>query len=169
MSQQDRTFMKNFALLIAGLIGFTVVIGVTGYNVNKNASRPDNPDRLAPLEARIKPIGDVYAGASGRTARAEAQAAASSGGGAAFDGSLDGEMIYDSVCTACHTGGVAGAPKLESAAWETRIAQGMDTMVQNAVGGFTGSAGMMPAKGGKMDLTDEQVQVTVQWMLDNLQ
>ena len=33
---------------------------------------------------------------------------------------------------------------------------------------YAGSTGLMPAKGGNPALTDEQVQVTVDWMLDNL-
>lgn len=170
MSEKDRIFIKNFALVIVGLMVFTMVIAVAGYQLNKLATRPANPDRMAALEARIAPVGEVYAGASGRTARAEALASAgSSPGGAAFDGSLDGEMIYNNVCTACHSAGVAGAPKLEQAAWADRMSQGMDTLVSNAINGFTGSAGLMPAKGGKMDLTDEQVRATVQWMVDNLQ
>jgi cytochrome c5 len=170
VSDKDRVFFKNFALLIASLMAFTVIIAIAGNYLGEQATRPENPDRMASIEARIAPVGTVYSGAAGRTALAEDRSSAdSSGGGAAFDGSLDGEMIYNSVCTACHTAGVAGAPKLEQAAWDARIAQGMDTMVEHAVLGFTGAAGMMPAKGGKMDLTDEQVQVTVQWMLDNLQ
>ncbi|MEM6576462.1 MAG: c-type cytochrome, partial [Pseudomonadota bacterium] len=78
-------------------------------------------------------------------------------------------LIYNNVCAACHTSGVAGSPKLESAAWEPRLAQGMDTLVQHAIEGYQGDAGLMPARGGRMDLSDEQVRVTVQWMVDQLQ
>lgn len=170
MSEQDRIFFKNFALLIAGLMVFTVVIAALGFTLNKLIVRPDNPDKLAPLEERIRPIGEVYAGSTGRTARAEAMAATPEPEvAAAFDGSLDGEMIYNAVCTACHTAGVAGAPKLVQADWDVRMEQGMDMVVANAINGFTGEAGLMPAKGGRTDLSDEQVRVTVQWMLDNLE
>ena len=34
--------------------------------------------------------------------------------------------------------------------------------------GFTGSAGVMPPKGGNAALTDEQVRATVDWMVANL-
>ena len=169
MSAQDRIFIKNFTLLIAGLMVFTVVIILAGIQLNKLSSRPDNPDKVAALEARIAPVGQVYAGDTGRDALAAAQAAAATAPAAAFDGSLDAEMIYNSVCSACHTSGVAGSPKMVKADWETRIAQGMEVMVQHAIEGYTGSAGVMPARGGKMDLTDAQVEVTVQWMVDNLQ
>jgi cytochrome c5 len=77
-------------------------------------------------------------------------------------------VIYEALCGACHTSGAGGAPKLERAAWTARIAQGMDTMNKHAIEGFQGSAGIMPAKGGNPNLTDEQVIATVQWMVDNL-
>ena len=36
-------------------------------------------------------------------------------------------------------------------------AQGMDELVKKAIEGFTGSAGVMPAKGGNPALTDDQL------------
>ena len=170
MSEQDRIFVKNFALVIVGLSTFTVVTIMAGVQLNKLTSRPDNPDKLAALEKRIAPVGAVYAGETGAAALAAAQAAAASAvPTVAFEGSLDADMIYNNVCTACHTSGVAGSPRLVRSEWTERLAQGNDVLIQHAIEGYQGSAGLMPARGGKMDLTDEQVQVTVQWMLDNLE
>lgn len=169
MSEHDRIFMKNFTLIIIGLMVFTVVIILVAGNMNKLASRPDNPDRVAAVESRIAPVGKVYAGSEGAAALEASQSQQAVAQAVAFDGSLDAEMIYNNVCAACHNAGVAGAPKLEQAAWDSRIAQGMDTLVTHAVEGYNGSAGYMPAKGGRTDLSDEQVRVTVQWMVDNLQ
>ena len=169
MSEQDRIFMKNFTLVIIGLMVFTVVIILVAANMNSLSGRPDNPNRVTSLEARIAPVGKVYAGEAGAAALEQAQSQQATMQVAAFDGSLDSEMIYNNVCSACHTAGVAGAPKLEQAAWGARLEQGMDTLVAHAVEGYTGSAGYMPAKGGRTDLSDEQVRVTVQWMVDNLQ
>ncbi|MEM9530527.1 MAG: c-type cytochrome [Pseudomonadota bacterium] len=162
--------MKNFALLIAGLAVFTVITILASIQLNKLTNRPDNPDKLAALEARIAPIGGVYAGETGAAALAAAEAAAAADvPQLAFDGSLDGGMIYDNVCAACHTAGVAGSPQLVRSVWDERLAQGMDTLVEHAINGYQGSAGLMPARGGRMDLSDEQVQIAVQWMVDNLQ
>ena len=98
-------------------------------------------------------------------AEAARQAAASQ---VAYGGTTDGSVIYGNLCSACHTAGVAGAPKLEQAAWSSRIGQGMDTLVKHAIEGFQGQAGIMPARGGNPSLTDEQVAATVQWMVDEL-
>ena len=78
-----------------------------------------------------------------------------------------GKQAYDKICFACHAQGIAGAPKLgDKAAWEPRIAKGMDTLVNNAINGFQGSTGMMPAKGGMPTLTDEEVRAAVSYMVE---
>ena len=46
-----------------------------------------------------------------------------------------------------------------------RVAVGLDLLVKHAIEGYTGSAGVMPAKGGNPALTDEQVKVAVEWMV----
>ncbi|HFC52823.1 MAG TPA: cytochrome c5 family protein [Gammaproteobacteria bacterium] len=77
-----------------------------------------------------------------------------------------GEEIYKQVCFACHDAGVAGAPKIgDKAAWEPRIAKGMDTLHKHAIEGFTGDAGAMPPKGGRTDLSDEAVMSAVDYLV----
>ena len=78
----------------------------------------------------------------------------------------NGQQVYESGCVACHGAGIAGAPRVGDAnAWTTRIAQGMDSMVDHAVNGFQGSQGMMPAKGGNPSLSDEEIQAAVEYMV----
>jgi len=78
----------------------------------------------------------------------------------------DGKKVFDTTCTACHTAGVAGAPKLgDKAAWGPRIKQGKDTLYKHAIGGFTGKSGMMPAKGGNASLSDADVKAAVDYMV----
>ncbi|MCY3769670.1 MAG: c-type cytochrome [Gammaproteobacteria bacterium] len=82
-------------------------------------------------------------------------------------GPVDGESVYNASCLACHAAGVAGAPVLgDSTVWAERIAQGMEVLVEHAIQGFTGSTGVMPAKGGNPSLSDEAVTVAVQFMVD---
>ena len=45
-----------------------------------------------------------------------------------------GEEVFKAQCTACHTAGVAGAPKFgEAAAWGPRIATGFQSLVNSAL------------------------------------
>jgi cytochrome c5 len=73
----------------------------------------------------------------------------------------DGKKVYDTTCTACHTAGVANAPKLgDKAAWAARVQQGMDALLQSALKG----KGAMPPKGGAGDLSDAELARAVVFM-----
>jgi cytochrome c5 len=77
----------------------------------------------------------------------------------------DGKKIYDTACTACHTPGVAGAPKLgDKANWSARLAQGPNVLYEHAIKGFQGKAGVMPPKGGNASLSDGEVKAAVDYM-----
>jgi cytochrome c5 len=72
-----------------------------------------------------------------------------------------GEQVFAAVCTACHTAGVAGAPKMgDNAAWAPFIKAGYDTMLNVALHGKGG----MPAKGGNPTLSDYEVARAVVYM-----
>ena|SRR5690606_30093586 len=81
---------------------------------------------------------------------------------------LTGPQVYDAVCIACHgPPGLGGAPALgDGDAWAPRIAQGMETLIDHALRGFSGSAGIMPRKGGRLDLSDEEVIGAVEYMVE---
>lgn len=168
MSEHDKKFFKNFSLLIAVLVLFCIGMIVLGNVIGSKVMPTDNPHHAQQVAERVASVGQVYAGEAG----AEALAAASETTEEptlAFDGSLDGEMIYNNVCMACHTTGAGGAPKLEASAWDERLAKGTDMLVDHAINGFQGAAGVMPAKGGRMDLSDEQVRASVEFMLAQIQ
>ena len=77
-----------------------------------------------------------------------------------------GEKTYKMACFACHGTGAAGAPKLgDKAAWAPRIKQGKETLYKHAIVGFKGSTGVMPAKGGRTDLSDADVKAAVDYMV----
>ena len=83
----------------------------------------------------------------------------------AFDGRIDGEMIYKNACQVCHMAGAAGAPQLVAEQWEDRLDKGEDTLVGHAINGFNA----MPARGGRSDLSDEQVRASVNYMLAQIE
>ena len=75
--------------------------------------------------------------------------------------------MYGKTCALCHGAGVAGAPKPgDKADWGPRIAQGKETLYKHAIEGYTGSKGMMPARGGGASLTDDEVKAAVDFMAD---
>lgn len=170
MNKHDLTFMKHFAQLIVGLVVLAIFLILAAMYIYGQQPREENPALVAAVDARIATVGAVFSGETGKAAMEAAKAAAAEAakGVVAYDGTLDGATIYNNLCGACHTSGAGGAPKLEQAAWAARTAQGIDTLVKHAIDGYTGSAGVMPARGGNPSLSDDQVRATVQWMVDNL-
>ena len=77
-----------------------------------------------------------------------------------------GAAIYQQACVACHATGVAGAPKLgDKAAWEARIAQGLDQLLHTAISG----KGAMPPRGTCAACTDEELKSAIEYMISQVQ
>jgi len=169
-NKYDLEFLKHFAQLIAGLMVLTVVLAMIAYHIYSGVQHPVGENRKAELASRIAPEGAVYAGATGQAAKAAAEEAARKAAAAqvAYEGTMDGAVIFDKLCGACHMTGVGGAPKMEKGQWADRSKQGVETLVKHAIEGYTGAAGVMPARGGNPSLTNEQVESTVKWMLANM-
>ncbi|MFO8044573.1 MAG: c-type cytochrome [Halomonas sp.] len=107
--------------------------------------------------------------APAETAAAEDTAAAEETAAADSEPShagIDGEAIYNQACMACHMTGAAGAPiKGDADAWGARLEQGMETLYDHSINGFNA----MPAKGGNMSLSDDDVKAAVDFMVDAVQ
>ena len=74
----------------------------------------------------------------------------------------DGKKVYDTTCMACHTPGVAGAPKFgDKAQWAPHLKHGVDTLYTTALKG----KGAMPPKGGNTSLSDAEVKAAVDYMV----
>ena len=159
--------MKRFSLVLVLLAVFAAVILVLSIALHNTLYQPEPPAREVAREQRLAPVGGVFAGETGRAAAQAAREAAAEERTvtAAFDGSLDGQLIYERACASCHISGAAGAPLMVASDWVGRIEKGMDTLVANAINGI----GAMPPRGGRMDLTDEQIEVSVAFMLDMLE
>ena len=68
---------------------------------------------------------------------------------------------YQTTCGVCHSSGAAGAPKThDQAAWEPRMAKGMNSLVDNVVNGFGG----MPPFGLCMDCDVAQFEALINFM-----
>lgn len=124
----------------------------------------EDPTVQAAISERIKPVGSVMLlGAAELEAAAAAAAAAPTPVAAA----MSGPQVYNAACIVCHAPpGVGGAPPLgDREQWGPRIAQGIDTLHMHALQGFTGSKGYMPPKGGRVDLSDEEIMGAVDYMV----
>jgi cytochrome c5 len=76
-----------------------------------------------------------------------------------------GENRYKMACAACHAQGVAGAPRLgDKAAWEGRLAQGIDGLVTTVING----KGAMPPRGGAMQFSNDDIRAAVEYMVSTL-
>jgi cytochrome c5 len=128
------------------------------------ACKPQEPAPLPPqVGTRSAPATQPAAPAD--TATAPAAVSPGDAGSIAAVAAVDGEAVYKKACTTCHATGLAGAPKLGDAAdWGPRIAQGEALLFEHAIKGFTGKKGMMPAKGGFLNLSDDEVRAAIEYM-----
>lgn len=80
---------------------------------------------------------------------------------AVASGPRSGADIFGTYCTACHTAGVGGAPKNgDKAAWDARLAKGMDKTLATAKNGINA----MPAMGLCGDCSDEELTDAINHM-----
>ena len=171
MRNYDLDFLKRFSLVIAFLSLVTVGLIVFASYLNGVIPAEVSPMAQQREQARIAPEGAVYAGATGAAAQAAANAAsqAAAASQVAYGGTMDGSVVFNNLCTGCHTSGAGGAPTLDPSHWTARLAQGKDVLYKHAIDGYTGpDGGVMPAKGGNPALTDDQVKATVDWMLSQI-
>ncbi len=79
---------------------------------------------------------------------------------------MQGQSIVEANCFVCHGQGINGAPIIgNDKMWSKRLPKGLETLVDHAINGF---AGMMPAKGGNPDLSDEEIRLAVTYMISQV-
>jgi len=178
MTKTDAAFLKHFSQILGILVVITLCIMI--YSAIVHHRLYDDPESgpgavraeadLVASSARISPVGGVFAGATGLAAQAAAEKAAAAAAAllVAYDGTLDGAVIYEKLCGSCHTNGAGGSPMMLQSVWAPRIAQGEATLVKHAIEGYKGAAGIMPARGGNPSLNDAQVEASVKWMITQL-
>ena len=80
---------------------------------------------------------------------------------------LAGQQIYLQECALCHDEGEENAPVItHTKDWSARLEKGEETLVRNAIEGFIGKDGEMPARGGTESLTDDEVRSAVRFIIN---
>jgi cytochrome c5 len=169
VSKQDTHFFNVFSLVIGLLVAIALALFAFARVV---ASKTQDKQMLVEshylkgVDERLAPFARVaVAGQDNSALKIEAPAAAGASAGPAAP--TNGDELYEQACKACHGAGIGGAPKTgDVAAWGPRVAKGKDILYDHAIKGFTGTAGMMPAKGGRVDVSDDLVKQAVDHMLD---
>ena len=168
---RDQKFFDMYSLVIGGLAIAALGIFVLAMEISERtqeAYKREGAEYQATVAARIRPVGEVYL--PGEEAAAAAPTAETVSEPEPVAAALSGPQVYNTACLACHGAGIGGAPVLgDPAVWEARIAQGIDVLKDHAINGYQGSAGYMPAKGGRVDLSDEEVASAVEYMVSESQ
>ncbi len=117
-------------------------VGTTGATGAAVANEPAAPATPAPAAAEV-----VAEPAATETAAVVA---------------FDAAGVYQMNCFACHGSDALGAPQPgDAAAWEERMAKGMDAVMANVINGVNA----MPARGICMSCSDEELRAVVDYML----
>jgi len=155
----DSTFGRLFIIMIIAMILMTVAIVViakfAANDVDEKLEARSDIENSQSLAERISPVGSLATNSSSSSNTTTISEPVV----------LSGADAYAS-CAACHASGVAGAPLFgNKAAWADRITKGNEALYINAINGFQGSTGYMPAKGGNTLLSDESIKAAVDYMI----
>ncbi len=170
MSKQDRRFFNFFSLVLGALIAVAVLLFVLAKVLgSKSQLEQVRADALqiAAVDERTRPFARVAVAGQDNSALQIAEESSGSAPAVGLPVPKNPEELYNAACSACHAQGIGGAPRIgDKAAWAPRIAQGKDTLYRHAIQGFQGSAGLMPPKGGRVDLADDLIRQGVDYMVE---
>jgi cytochrome c5 len=129
------------AVFFSFVIPIFIIIGLVAYVETQNKPAAGSVNVEKSTAERIKKVGMIEI----RDANREMKT---------------GEYVYKAQCTACHTSGAAGAPKVgDVAAWAPRIKTGYETLLNSALKGKNA----MGAQGGG-DFDDFEIARSVVYM-----
>jgi cytochrome c5 len=158
----DTQFFNSFSLVLGMLVAFAIVLFAVARSMgadNQGEHLLTDPLHIKDMQKNIAPFAQVAIAGKDNSALAALSAPAGNAPAAAVP--TTGEQAFTQVCSACHSTGVNGAPKIgDHAAWGPRIAQGKDTLYKDAIQG----KGSMPPKGGTT-WPDATIRMTVDYMV----
>ena len=167
VEKRDQQFFDGFMALVGVFVGLIAGVLMLGNLVGEGEAAHDEGARAAIVE-RISPIGRVaLLGDPALDATPAPSPVPAAPAAVAPVAQRSGAQVYQEACALCHDAGVGGAPMIgDQAAWAPRLGQGVSALEEHALNGFQGSAGLMPAKGGRADLSDDAVRAAVQHLVE---
>lgn len=167
---RDQKFYDMYSLVIGvlAIIALLIYVGVTKLSdMTQGLYTADTEEYQAAVAERLRPFGQVYL--PGEEESAGEPVVPEAAQPDPVETMMSGPQVYNEACLICHGAGVGGAPVLGDAdTWTSRIAQGNDALYLHAIEGFTGETGFMPAKGARVDLSDDEVRAAVDYMIDEV-
>ncbi len=164
--KRDEKLFDTYTLVIGVLAAVALgilVVWIKGSDLMQGMDTRDTGDDQAAVAERIRPFGQIYL--PGEEQQAAAPTVETAEEPAPVVTAMSGPQVYNAACLACHGTGIGGAPILgDAAGWAPRIAQGINVLNEHAVNGYTGPAGYMPPKGGRIDLSDQEIRDAVKYM-----
>jgi cytochrome c5 len=167
--EQDKIFFRNFSLALSVIAVMMVVFFIVAQYAAGGDDEATASARAEVVAEITAPVGEVTAVGDEAMEEAVEEVVADAGGEASGD---VGKTVYDGLCVNCH--GIAALAAMipqsgDAAAWEARIAKGIDVLYENAINGFTGDMGMMPARGSNPALSDDEVKAAVDYIMSQVQ
>ena len=170
LKRDDELFDQSS--LVIGVLAI-VVIGIFAAifkisNLTQELHSAESAEDQTTVEERTRPVGQVYL--PGEETNAEGPLVDVVPQPEPVATVMSGPQVYNEACIICHGSGIGGAPMIsDSASWQPRVAQGDETLYLHAIEGYTGESGFMPQKGGRFDLSDDEVRDAVDYMVSELQ
>lgn len=163
----DSQFTTTLMIIIGVLVGSTVGILALANVLISDADFSEDAVIQGNIEERIEPVGSVNTGDEETMVAADelsSDAAESGKPEQVADASLSADQLYTQACSACHATGVLNAPKLgDKEGWQLRVAKGIDQLYASAINGI----GTMPPKGGRSDISDDDIKKVVDYMIES--
>jgi cytochrome c5 len=172
VSRQDTHFVNVFSMVIGLLVAVAIALFALARIVASHTQEQQvlsEADYAKNVALRLaSPSQEAIAGHDNSAMAIKAPATAAAGSAVAIP--KNGTELFEQTCSACHGQGIGGAPRAgDKAAWGPRIAKGKSALYQHALEGFTGTSGVMPAKGGRTDVPDDLVKQAVDHMVQMAQ
>ena len=166
---RDQKFFDMYSLVIGVLVVFALAIFVLAMKMSQRTQdvyTRDTAEYQAAVAERIRPVGQVYM--PGEEQEAPVPVVETIEEPEPVATTMTGPQVYNAACLACHSSGAGGSPIVgDTEQWTGRIAQGIDALYDHAINGFDGDAltPMLP-KGGRVDLSDQEVRDAVDYMVE---